>query len=122
MSFMGNLRRCASRRFYGIIRKQGKLVEMHLYQQAPAISLHAPSPAPRLPRPSRGGFVYVQSRVCLCFCLLVEVASRTSLFPKVEHFVNGRPERNFSMPKNQPGERGMITAMPADYIVRCDLV
>jgi hypothetical protein len=42
---MGNLRRCASRRFYGIIRKQRKLVEMHLYQQAPAISLHAPSPA-----------------------------------------------------------------------------
>jgi hypothetical protein len=48
MSFMGNLRRFFRRRFYGIIRKQGKLVEMHPYRHtagfAPAKCLHRPLP------------------------------------------------------------------------------
>jgi hypothetical protein len=112
---MGILRRFFCRRFYGIIGKQGKLVEMHPYRHtagfAPAKCLHRLLPTSSL-----------QSGVYECFTVRSKVASKSSLFPKVEKFVNGRPERNFSMPKNRPGERGMIAAMPADYIVRCDLV
>jgi hypothetical protein len=49
---MGNLRRFFRRRFYGIIRKQGKLVELHPYRHtanpAPAKSAHRLLPAASL--------------------------------------------------------------------------
>ena len=65
-----------------MIRKEGKLVEMHPYRYTPGSasvkSLH------RLLLTAS-----LQSGVYECFTVRSRVASKSSLFPKVEKFVNG---------------------------------
>jgi hypothetical protein len=85
---MANLRRFFRRRVYGSFRKQGKLIEMHLYETAPAISLHALLPWSPLARCGPPAAAASYNLRFFCSAQRALRLRQTTLPPNPEHFVN----------------------------------